>query len=166
MFLRLLHHAFAFTPLARPSESIKSGHYGRPPRVLWWAKQTLIYFIGLVLMKLCVYFTIHILPWIALVGDWALRWTEGSEVLQVTFAMFVFPLVMNALQYYIIDSFIKDPTGGQEAETAADDSAEGSQPSYHSIESRDSLDDNDDAMPTDTGTKIDDMHSPIRRSSA
>ena len=27
--------------------------------------------------------------------------------------MFVFPVIMNALQYYIIDSFIKDPSGGE-----------------------------------------------------
>ena len=53
-----------------------------------------------------------VLPWIAWVGDWALRWTEGSEALQIAFVMFVFPLIMNALQYYIIDSFIKDPSGG------------------------------------------------------
>lgn len=41
-------------------------------------------------------------------GDWALRWTEGDEVLQVVFVMLVFPVIMNATQYYIIDSFIKN----------------------------------------------------------
>jgi hypothetical protein len=42
------------------------------------------------------------------VGDWALRWTEGNTALQITFVMFVFPLIMNALQYWIIDNFIKE----------------------------------------------------------
>jgi len=28
--------------------------------------------------------------------------------------MFIFPLIMNAAQYYIIDGFIKDPAGGTE----------------------------------------------------
>ena len=41
-------------------------------------------------------------------GDWALRWTEGDEALQVIFVMLVFPVIMNATQYYIIDSFIKN----------------------------------------------------------
>lgn len=46
-------------------------------------------------------------------GDWALRWTEGNTTLQITFVMFVFPLVMNALQYWIIDGFIKDRNGDE-----------------------------------------------------
>lgn len=34
--------------------------------------------------------------------------------MQITFVMFVFPLIMNALQYWIIDSFIKDAEHGGE----------------------------------------------------
>ena len=41
-------------------------------------------------------------------GDWALRWTEGNEALQVFFVMLFFPVIMNAIQYYIIDGFIKN----------------------------------------------------------
>jgi hypothetical protein len=63
-------------------------------------------------MKLCVLAIFAFLPWIAWVGDWALRWTEGNTALQITFVMFVFPLIMNALQYWIIDNFIKDPEHG------------------------------------------------------
>lgn len=62
-------------------------------------------------MKLCVLIIFALLPWIAWVGDWALRWTEGNTALQITFVMFVFPLIMNALQYWIVDGFIKDPAG-------------------------------------------------------
>jgi hypothetical protein len=65
-------------------------------------------------MKLCVLAIFAFLPWIAWVGDWALRWTEGNTALQITFVMFVFPLIMNALQYWIIDNFIKDPEHGGE----------------------------------------------------
>jgi hypothetical protein len=60
-------------------------------------------------MKLCVFLLFLLLPWIAWVGDWALRWTEGNEAIQITFVMFIFPLIMNAMQYWIIDGFIKDP---------------------------------------------------------
>lgn len=63
-------------------------------------------------MKLCVWVLFQLLPWLAWVGDWALKWTEGNEALQITFSMLIFPLIMNALQYWIIDSFIKDPAGG------------------------------------------------------
>lgn len=104
------------TPLARPPESIKSGHYGQPPHTGWWFKQSFIYFIGLLLMKFCVFVIFKLIPWIATIGDWALQWTEGNEALQIAFVMFVFPLIMNAIQYYIIDSFIKDPAGGSGGE--------------------------------------------------
>lgn len=59
-------------------------------------------------MKLVVLLMFLILPWISKIGDWALGWTEGNEKLQIAFVMMIFPLVMNALQYYIIDSFIKE----------------------------------------------------------
>ncbi|KAK5115464.1 hypothetical protein LTR62_001123 [Meristemomyces frigidus] len=108
VLLKVLHAAFLRTPLATPPESIKSGNYGQPPRARWWAKQLLIYFIGLTGMKLFVFFLFAALPWLPWVGDWALRWTKGNEALEVTFAMFIFPLGMNAIQYWIIDNFIMD----------------------------------------------------------
>lgn len=70
-------------------------------------KQSLIYFIGLLGMKLFVLFLFQALPWLGWVGDWALRWTEGNEALQIAFVMFIFPVCMNAIQYYIIDGVIK-----------------------------------------------------------
>ncbi|CAI6334574.1 unnamed protein product [Periconia digitata] len=110
LLLKILHRAFLLTPVARPTESIRSGNYGQPPRATWWLKQSLIYFLGLFGMKLCVFVLFALLPWIAWVGDWALRWTEGNEAVQIAFVMFIFPLIMNALQYWIIDGFIKEPT--------------------------------------------------------
>lgn len=59
-------------------------------------------------MKLCVFLIFQICPWIIDVGNWALRWTEGNETVQVIFVMLVFPVIMNAIQYYIIDGFIKN----------------------------------------------------------
>jgi len=59
-------------------------------------------------MKICVLVIFLLMPWISRVGDWALGWTEGNEKLQIIFVMMLFPLIMNALQYYIIDSFIKN----------------------------------------------------------
>ena len=109
VILKILSMGASYTPLARPQESIQSGYYGDPPRATWWLKQSIIYFIGLLGMKTCVFFIFQLLPWIGRVGDWALRWTEGNEAIQIAFVMFIFPLIMNAMQYYIIDIFIKKP---------------------------------------------------------
>jgi hypothetical protein len=109
------------TPMANPPESIKSGNYGHPPKWTWWLKQSFLYFIGLMLMKLCVAAIFQLLPWIAWVGDWALKWTEGNKKLQIAFVMFIFPVIMNALQYYIIDSFIKEKTESGHEEDGTND---------------------------------------------
>ncbi|KAJ5123486.1 hypothetical protein N7448_009583 [Penicillium atrosanguineum] len=107
--LRILNFAASYTILANPPESIESGNYGQPPRATWWLKQSIIYFMGLFSMKICVFFLIQLLPFIIKIGDWALRWTEGNTALQIAFVMLLFPLIMNAIQYYIIDGFIKKP---------------------------------------------------------
>ncbi|OTA64599.1 hypothetical protein K449DRAFT_392684 [Hypoxylon sp. EC38] len=107
ILLRIFTGLVAYTPWGKPPESILSGNYGNPPNAWWWLKQSFIYFCGLFGMKICVLIIFLILPWISRVGDWALRWTEGNERVQIVFVMMLFPLIMNALQYYIIDSFIK-----------------------------------------------------------
>jgi hypothetical protein len=122
VLLRIFTALVARTPLGSPPESIQSGFYGHPPRKSWWLKQSLIYFCGLFGMKLVVLFIFIVLPWISRVGDWALRWTEGDERLQIIFVMMLFPVIMNAIQYYIIDSFIKKqagPPGGAEHQPLA-----------------------------------------------
>lgn len=123
VLLHLLTHAFLLTPIGDPPESIQSGNYGRPPRTKWWLKQSFIYFFGLLGMKFCVFLIFQICPWIVRVGNWALRWTEGNDALQIFFVMLFFPVIMNALQYYIIDSFIKqqkpqdhEPIPGEDGE--------------------------------------------------
>ncbi|KAL4885356.1 vacuolar membrane protein-domain-containing protein [Aspergillus karnatakaensis] len=107
--LHFLNRLAMYTPLANPPESIESGNYGQPPRLAWWFKQSIIYFIGLLGMKTCVFFLIQMIPFIVKVGDWALRWTEGNTAIQIIFVMLLFPVIMNAIQYYIIDIFIKKP---------------------------------------------------------
>ncbi|KAG6008320.1 hypothetical protein E4U21_004646 [Claviceps maximensis] len=108
ILLKIITGIVALTPLGKPLESIQSGHYGHPPNAWWWLKQSVIYFCGLFGMKVCVLIIFLLMPWISTVGDWALGWTDGNEKLQIAFVMMIFPLVMNGLQYYIIDSFIKE----------------------------------------------------------
>ncbi|EME42636.1 hypothetical protein DOTSEDRAFT_73465 [Dothistroma septosporum NZE10] len=112
--LKALYHLFLRTPLANPPESIKSGHYGSPAKVQWYLKQLLIYCIGLTFMKLFVFFLFLAMPFLPWIGDWALRWTEGNEALQIAFALFIFPLAMNAVQYWVIDNFIMDKKKGED----------------------------------------------------
>ena len=66
------------------------------------------------------------LPWLPWIGDWALKWTEGNTTLQIVFVMFIFPLIMNAIQYYIVDSFIKEQhkDDGQDGQGNGDGRAE------------------------------------------
>ncbi|KAI1780042.1 vacuolar membrane protein-domain-containing protein, partial [Hypoxylon cercidicola] len=114
ILLRVVTSLVAYTPWGKPPESIQSGNYGSPPNAWWWLKQSVIYFCGLFGMKICVLIIFLILPWISRVGDWALKWTEGNERVQIVFVMMLFPLIMNAIQYYIIDSFIKLKEEGHE----------------------------------------------------
>ncbi|KAI6368646.1 hypothetical protein MCOR25_004602 [Pyricularia grisea] len=110
LLVRLTTFFVSHTPLGKPAESIQSGFYGNPPKWQWWLKQSIIYFCGLFGMKICVLIIFLVFPWIGHVGDWALGWTEGNEKLQIVFVMMLFPLIMNGMQYYIIDSFIKERT--------------------------------------------------------
>ena len=125
LWLRLFTYGFSKTPFGQPTESIKSGNYGHPPRYVWWLKQCLIYFLGLLFMKACVFVIFKACPWIVHVGDWALRWTEGNEQVQVFFVMLFFPLIMNALQYYIIDGFIKSKKPVDHEAVAGEDEDDG-----------------------------------------
>ncbi|KAJ0416046.1 vacuolar membrane protein-domain-containing protein [Aspergillus carlsbadensis] len=123
--LHFLNRLAMYTPLANPPESIESGNYGDPPRWGWWLKQSVVYFMGLLGMKICVFFLIQTVPLIVKVGDWALRWTEGNTAVQIIFVMLLFPVIMNAIQYYIIDIFIKKPVSAShdrlEDESSGDD---------------------------------------------
>jgi hypothetical protein len=139
--LRILHALFLYTALANPPESLKSGNYGNPPQARWWLKQALVYFLGLFGMKFCVFIIFQLFPWLGWVGDWALRWTEGKEWVQITFVMLIFPLVMNAAQYWIIDSFIKDTSLAEYDSVADDDEEEDENRGLMGSHHRDSEDD-------------------------
>ncbi|KAF4965763.1 hypothetical protein FSARC_6466 [Fusarium sarcochroum] len=125
VLLKILTGLVRFTPVGQPPESVQSGNYGSPPKVWWWLKQSVIYFCGLFGMKVCVLIIFIMMPWISKAGDWALGWTEGNEKLQIAFVMMIFPLIMNALQYYIIDSFIKAKDTDHERLNSNDSDDEG-----------------------------------------
>ncbi|KAG5438068.1 hypothetical protein PCANB_000415 [Pneumocystis canis] len=85
----------------------KSGDYnGDPPQITWWV----IYVIGLMIMKILIIPILRI-PILNITADWLLSWTISQEKLQIFFIMFLIPLIMNILQYWIIDTIIAKRQG-------------------------------------------------------
>ncbi|KAJ5929307.1 hypothetical protein N7454_007155 [Penicillium verhagenii] len=132
--LRILNLIASYTILANPPESIESGNYSNPPS------------------RIMVLF-----PFIIKVGDWALRWTEGNTALQITFVMLLFPVTMNAIQYYIIDTFIKKPMS---RDFFADDDSRGDAVADEDLHREGLLDGIDDAYSSDS----EDDSSPGKKS--
>ncbi|KAL9545603.1 hypothetical protein MBANPS3_007071 [Mucor bainieri] len=104
---------FKYLVLRLQLTGFQSGVYGEPPLVEQlkkWSKQLLVYIVSLILMKVIVVGLFHLCPWIEDFGDWVLQWTVGNYKLQVVFVMLIFPLVMNIMQFWVIDTFIKHKT--------------------------------------------------------
>ncbi|CAO3632941.1 unnamed protein product [Cunninghamella blakesleeana] len=88
----------------------QSGVYGDPPlkeQIKPWLKQLSVYTLSLMIMKVLVVIIFHLCPWLEDFGNWVLGWTSGNYKLQVAFVMLVFPLIMNILQFWIIDNIVK-----------------------------------------------------------
>lgn len=91
---------------------VDTGEYGDPPSYMNYTKQLAIYFVGLFSMKLVVYLMMEIFPFLVLLASWILNWSDSQPELQVFLVMFLFPVLLNALQYYLIDSIIQSPAYG------------------------------------------------------
>ncbi|KAI8075231.1 vacuolar membrane protein-domain-containing protein [Gongronella butleri] len=88
----------------------RSGVYGDPPlsqQMKPWLKQLAVYTLSLMLMKMVVVLIFRLCPWLESVGYWMLGWTSSDYKLQVAFVMLIFPLVMNIIQFWIIDTIVK-----------------------------------------------------------
>ncbi|KAK9368633.1 vacuolar membrane protein-domain-containing protein [Lipomyces kononenkoae] len=85
----------------------RSGEYGHPPKFTWFLKQAIIYFLGLSCMKFVVYVLLAVLPFWDDLAGFLLAWTRGHDKMEVSFVMLFFPLIMNMVQYYLVDSIIK-----------------------------------------------------------
>ncbi|CAO3679614.1 unnamed protein product [Rhizopus microsporus] len=98
-------------------KDIKTGQYGAPPlrhMLLPWFKQTFIFVLAESLMKLCVYWMFRYFPFLFSFGEWVLRWTKGNYRYQVIFVMLIFPLIMNIIQFWIVDTIVKVAPKDQE----------------------------------------------------
>ncbi|KAK9462944.1 vacuolar membrane protein-domain-containing protein [Lipomyces oligophaga] len=86
---------------------MRSGEYGLPPRFSWFLRQAAMYFISLSCMKFVVYVMLTTMPFWDGCASFLLSWTDGHARIEVSFVMLVFPLIMNMIQYYLVDSIIK-----------------------------------------------------------
>ncbi|KAI8385701.1 vacuolar membrane protein-domain-containing protein [Blakeslea trispora] len=89
----------------------QSGVYGSPPlrnQLRIWTRQLSAYVMALVTMKVVVLILFSLCPWLERVGRWVLGWTMGNYRLQVLFVMLIFPLVMNIVQFWIVDTIVKN----------------------------------------------------------
>ncbi|KAI0658508.1 vacuolar membrane protein-domain-containing protein [Cubamyces menziesii] len=88
-------------------KGFESGVYGTPPRINYWLRQSAVYIFALTMMKLLVVALFAALPVIFDVGEWLLTFLGPSDAAQVIFTMGVFPIMMNVLQFWLIDSIVK-----------------------------------------------------------
>jgi len=84
-----------------------SGQYGSPPKWSIWARQAVVYAAVLTAMKLLVVAILAIWPGLIDFGAWLLGWTGNGGNFQIIFVMGLFPIVMNIVQFWIIDTIVK-----------------------------------------------------------
>ncbi|KAF9464798.1 vacuolar membrane protein-domain-containing protein [Collybia nuda] len=106
LILRVLTHVFSER---LQFNGFESGIYGNPPSFKYWARQAALYVLSLTTMKLLVIALLSLFPWLFKAGEWLLSWTwtGDGDSLQVIFTMGIFPITMNILQFWLIDSIVK-----------------------------------------------------------
>ncbi|KAJ7749249.1 vacuolar membrane protein-domain-containing protein [Mycena olivaceomarginata] len=85
-------------------KGFESGIYGTPPSFKYWLRQATIYILALTTMKFMVIGLLALLPGLWSLGAWLLSWTWSGEGDSV---MGIFPILMNILQFWLIDSIVK-----------------------------------------------------------
>ncbi|KAF7352443.1 hypothetical protein MVEN_01209000 [Mycena venus] len=90
-------------------KGFESGVYGTPPSFKYWMRQATIYIMALTTMKFMVIGLLALLPGMWTLGAWLLSWTwsGAGDTLEVIFVMGIFPIIMNILQFWLIDSIVK-----------------------------------------------------------
>ncbi|WVQ85312.1 hypothetical protein IAT38_007477 [Cryptococcus sp. DSM 104549] len=90
-------------------EGFISGKYGTPPQPVFWWKQLVTYLLSIITMKLLVVLPLtlpRISDLLLHLGHHMLQYL--SPRIQVIFVMAVFPLIMNVIQFCLVDQVIKE----------------------------------------------------------
>ncbi|KAF9188245.1 hypothetical protein BGZ51_000706 [Haplosporangium sp. Z 767] len=93
----------------RRIEGLRTGEYGNPPQIQRWWKQTLVFSLGLVVMKIIVVIVLT-WPFLFTFGEWVLGWALHNEKLQILLVMLILPLSLNICQFWVIDYILKQKT--------------------------------------------------------
>lgn len=84
-----------------------SARHRNRPRIEYWLKQLASYLFVLLLMKMAVLLLFAIFPFLFDVGSWLLGLFGSHKQAQVLFSMALFPLAMNIIQFWLIDSLLR-----------------------------------------------------------
>ncbi|KAI0265954.1 vacuolar membrane protein-domain-containing protein [Gloeopeniophorella convolvens] len=127
-------------------KGFQSGQYGTPPAVGYWLRQAAVYVVALTSMKLLVVALLASWHGILDIGAWMLSWLGTSEAAQVIFTMGLFPIFMNIVQFWLIDSIVK--AGGTGVALPADSprTSLDRQPLFAPNDDLDDDDESDDAL--------------------
>ena len=109
----LLHALFFTCQHVLGWSGFVSGEYSAPMRhgriasmLECWVRQTAVYVLALVLMKLIVLGLLYVMPFLTFFGSWLLGLFQTHRAMQVIFVMALFPMAMNMLQFWIVDSML------------------------------------------------------------
>jgi len=97
-----------------------------------WLRQLGVYLVAIIVMKLSVVALINAAPFLLTFGAWLLGLFGTHRSLQVIFAMAIFPLIMNTVQFWLVDTVLRDsmkrqqytapgPTSNYSPDTALDE---------------------------------------------
>lgn len=107
------------------SRSIGSAKSAKP-RMSFFFRQLAIYLLSLLLMKIMVLIMFAILPFLFDIGRWVLDLFGDHKKAQVFFVMALFPLAMNTLQFWLIDSVLRHNPNTSKYRSEEDDQINGS----------------------------------------
>ncbi|PWN24489.1 hypothetical protein BDZ90DRAFT_212407, partial [Jaminaea rosea] len=77
------------------------------PRLSYWSKQLGMYFFALFIMKVIVTLLFVLFPFLFALGRWLLGLFGEAKNVQVLFVMCIFPLLMNTMQFWLVDSLLR-----------------------------------------------------------
>ncbi|KAI8639254.1 vacuolar membrane protein-domain-containing protein [Parasitella parasitica] len=88
----------------------ETGEYGPPPlsRMIWpWMRQMSVFLLAQIVTKACLYEIVINSPWLFWLGELCISWARQDPKIQVVFVMLIFPLIMNAMQFWLTDTILK-----------------------------------------------------------
>jgi STIMATE family len=106
------------------SRSVSTTKSSRP-RMSFFFRQLAMYLLSLLLMKIMVLILFGIFPFLFDIGRWVLNLFGDRKKAQVFFVMALFPLAMNTLQFWLIDSVLRHNPNTSKYRSEEDDQLTG-----------------------------------------